>query len=122
MCLEQEGETVRRAYAVYQPHQATALDGAAAQSPHDWLWTAIMVWDTESMEFTCAGRGERHPHMYEMSQRATEQPTVIDEPMQTWDDEVWLAVDIGKIGAADPFTEIMERVRQATPPPTWLPG
>ena len=54
-----------------------------------------------------------------MLKRLEEQPEAINEPVQVWDDEVWVAVDIGPIEDHEGLREILARVRAANPPHEW---
>jgi hypothetical protein len=79
----------------------------------------MLLWDTEAQGFDFAGCGGRSPHGYDMLKRLEEQPEAIDEPVQVWDDEVWVAVDIGPIKDHEGLREVLARVRAANPPHEW---
>jgi hypothetical protein len=47
------------------------------------------------------------------------QRDAITEPVQVWDDEVWVAVDLRPIKDHEGLRAILARVRAANPPHAW---
>jgi hypothetical protein len=54
-----------------------------------------------------------------VGKRLEEQPDAITEPVQVWDDEVWVAVDLGLIKDHEGLRAILARGRAANPPHAW---
>ena len=110
---------MRRVYTIYQPRSDDAGAGHTVAAPTAWPCVGTLLWDTEAQGFDFAGWGSRIPHGYDMLKRLEEQPEAIDEPVQVWDDEVWVAVDIGPIKDHEGLREVLARVRAANPPHEW---
>jgi hypothetical protein len=113
---KQERAQMRRVYTIYQPRSDDAGVDHTAAVPRAWPLVGTLLLDTEAQGFDCAGGGGRTPHGFDMLKRLEEQPDLINEPVQVWDDEVWVAVDIGPIEDHEGFREILARVRAANPP------
>jgi hypothetical protein len=111
---------MRRVYTIYQPRSDGAGAGHTAAPPTAWPWVGTLLCDTEAQGFDFAGWGSRTPHGYDMLKRLEEQPETINEPVQVWDDEVWVAVDIGPIKDHEGLREILAHVRAVNPPHEWL--
>jgi hypothetical protein len=112
---------MRRVYTIYQPRLDDAGASHTGAAPTAWPCVGIgmLLWDTEAQGLDFAGWGGRTPHGYDMFKRLEEQPDAIDEPVGVWDDEVWVAVDIGPIKDHEGLREIVARVRAANPPHEW---
>jgi hypothetical protein len=83
--------------------------GVCARSCRD----LAALWDTQTQGFWCAGPTE---HGYDMFKHLEQQPDAINEPVQVWDDEVWVAVDIGPVGDDEGMREVLARAVAANPP------
>ena len=107
---------MRRVYTIHRPRSADAGTGHIAAAPTAWPCVGTLLWDTQTQGFWCAGTTE---HDYDMFKRLEQQPDAINEPVQVWDDEVWVAVDIGPVRDDEGMPEILARVAAANPPHEW---
>jgi hypothetical protein len=104
---------MRRVYYLY--HRQQAEDGQTdLASP--WLCDGTLVIDTTALELSSAGPVL---HSYEVMQAVRQRGEDALERVLIWDDEVWLAVEIGDVGADEGIREIMERANATAPPPAW---
>ena len=107
---------MRRVYTIYKPRSDDAGADHTAAAPRAWPFVGTLVWDTQTQGFMCAGSTA---HGYDMFKRLKEQPDAINEAVQVWGDEVWVAVDIGPIKDHEGLREILARVVAADPPHEW---
>ena len=107
---------MRRIYTIYKPRSDDAGTDHTAAAPRAWPCVGTLVWDTQTQGFVCAGSTA---HGYDLFKRLEEQPDAINEPVQAWDDEVWVAVDLGLVRDDEGLREILARVDAANPPHEW---
>jgi hypothetical protein len=103
---------MRRVYCLYH---AQANEDGEPNATVPWLCDATLLLDTTGISMQCAG--EMH-HGYDVAQLVQQRGEDALEPVFVWDDEAWVAVEIGDIGRHEGLREVMERVRAAPPPPT----
>ena len=101
---------MRRVYLVHQLDRSHQIDTAAGAA------TALL--DTADLSYQAAGRGESPRRYYDAFLRMQESSDAALEDKLTWDDEVWVAVDIGSIAAGDSFGDIFNRVCALNPIPS----
>jgi len=95
--MDREG-CMRRVYLVYQLDRSQQIDIAAGAA------TALL--DTADLSYQAAGRGKSPRRYYDAFLRMQESGDAALEDKLTWDDEVWVAVDIGSIAAGDIFNRV----------------
>jgi len=121
-----EERHMRRAYLLYHPREDA--EGHSGIQRVGRMWSnATLVFDSVTAGYTCAGL-VNHSHAYEIA-RAVQQQKHEDTalaPILEWDDEVWVAQDIGDIQPEKSFDkvsvpEVMERIQALHPSPMWPP-
>jgi hypothetical protein len=86
-----------------------------------WPSDATLLFDATELGFSCTGEARHH---YDAVQAAQQRGDAALAPVFTWDGEVWVAVEIGDIGAGTSLQQVslrdvMEHVRAANPPRFW---
>lgn len=104
---------MRRAYVLYHPKQPEDSQVSMAEL---WPCDGTLLFDTAGPGFASAGRAL---HGYDVTKAVMDDGPAALEHLYTWDDEVWLAVDIGEIGPDDGLREVIDRVRAAGVPHEW---
>ncbi len=103
---------MRRVYLVYRASQRRHADPTSGDA--SWGCVATAMLDSAALSYDSAG--ETHHH-YDAFLRMQERGDAALEDRLSWDDEVWMAVDIGSIAPDDSFRDVFDRVQALRPPP-----
>ncbi len=107
---------MRQVYLIYRPELTEFVSPDVDLTTH-WPCVATLVWETARPGYTCAGGVL---HSYDACRRSLERgPHRMLDPVLEWDNEVWIAVNVGDVGMDENLRQIMQRVEAVQPPTLW---